>query len=90
MAAARIQRWAINLTAFDYVFKYKPGLKHSNTDGISRLPLRNTCDEDNPLEEVICLMKLDRRPVTAAEVKTSSRRDLVISKVIDFILTSKL
>ena len=39
---------------------------------------------------MISLTELDRCPVTAAEVKTYSRRDPVISKVIDLILTSKL
>ena len=90
IAAARIQRWAIKLAAFDYVFKYKPGHNHSNADGLSRSPLPNTCDEENASEEVICLTEFDRSPVTAAEVKTYSRRDPVISKVVDFILTSKV
>lgn len=90
MAAARIQRWAIKLAAYDYVFKYKPGNKHSNADGLSRLPLPDTGDGDEASEEVIFLTELDSFPVTAAELKIHSRRDPVISKVIDGILTNKL
>lgn len=42
MAAARIQRWAIILSAYDYIIEYCASEKHSNADGISRVPLPNT------------------------------------------------
>ena len=37
LAAARIQRWVIILSAYHYVFS--PREKHSNADGLSRLPV---------------------------------------------------
>ena len=45
MAAARIQRWALTLSAYEYVQKYKDGKKHCNTDGLSRLPREVTVNE---------------------------------------------
>lgn len=39
MAAARIQRWALTLAAYNYSIEYKPGLEHANADALSRLPL---------------------------------------------------
>ena len=90
MAAARIQRWAIKLAAYDYVFRYKPGNQHSNADGLSRLPLPNTGGEEVTSDEVVFLTELDSFPVTAAELKIHSRRDRVISKVIDSIRTNRL
>ena len=78
MAAARIQRWAIKLAAYDYVFRYKPGNQHSNADGLSRLPLPNTGGEEVTSDEVVFLTELDSFPVTAAELKIHSRRDRVI------------
>ena len=39
MAAARIQRWALTLAAYNYTIKYKPGKEHCNADALSRLPL---------------------------------------------------
>ena len=39
MAAARIQRWALTLAAYNYTIKYKPGIEHGNADALSRLPL---------------------------------------------------
>ena len=38
-AAARIQRWALTLAAYNYTIKYKPGIEHGNADALSRLPL---------------------------------------------------
>ena len=39
LAAARLQRWAILLSAYDYEIHFKPTTSHSNADGLSRLPL---------------------------------------------------
>ena len=39
MAAARIQRWALMLAAYDYSVDYKPGPEHANAYALSRLPL---------------------------------------------------
>lgn len=42
LASARIQRWALTLSAYDYTIKYKAGSQHSNADLLSRLPLPET------------------------------------------------
>ena len=39
MAAARLQRWAILLAAYDYKIMYKKGSEIANADALSRLPL---------------------------------------------------
>ena len=41
-AASHLQRWAIILSAYDFVVQYKPTTKHGNADGLSRLPLNIT------------------------------------------------
>ena len=38
MAAVRMQRWALSLSAYDYTLKYKAGLENSNADFFSRYP----------------------------------------------------
>ena len=39
LAAARIQRWAILLAAYNYEVKYHSTKEHTNADALSRLPL---------------------------------------------------
>ena len=39
MAASRLQRWAIFLSAYTYDIKYKPTKEHGNADILSRLPV---------------------------------------------------
>ena len=41
MACARIQHWALILSAYNYEICYKLGANHVNADGLSRLPVSN-------------------------------------------------
>ena len=41
MASARVQRWAMMLSAYHYAICYRPGAEHANVDGLSRLPVSN-------------------------------------------------
>ena len=41
LAAARIQRWAFELSAYDYELKHKPANRNCHADALSRLPLGN-------------------------------------------------
>ena len=38
LATARLQRWALILASYQYEIEFKPTDKHSNADGLSRLP----------------------------------------------------
>ena len=38
MAAARMQRWATLLSAYDYTLKYRSGAENSNADFFSCFP----------------------------------------------------
>ena len=61
------------------------------TDALSRQPLPNTGEEECETDYVeVFLTELDMSPVTAEEVKIQSRKDPVIAKNIDYILTHKL
>ena len=39
MASARVQRWALMLSAYNYQVQYVPGKENMNADVFSRLPL---------------------------------------------------
>ena len=42
LASARIQRWALTLSAYDYTIQHKKGAENCNADMLSRLPLPET------------------------------------------------
>ena len=50
MASARLQRWALTLSGYDYKIVYKSGKELCNADGLSRLPL-----PDSPSLQFHCL-----------------------------------
>ena len=39
IAAARLQRWALQLAAHNYTIKFRPTKAYANADALSRLPL---------------------------------------------------
>ena len=55
--AARILRWALLLSAYDYKVEYIPGALNGNADGLSRLPIQ-ACSEDISQTAVSIQMEL--------------------------------
>lgn len=90
MAAARIQRWAIILSAYDYTIVYCASEKHSNADGLSRVPLPETSDAGTAAisESIHALLAehLEQAPVDADQVARATRTDCMLSKVLKFIM----
>lgn len=88
MASARLQRWALLLSAYDYVIEYKPGTLNGNADLLSRLPLPEAPKEvPIPGETVLSLETLQISPITAKQIKTWTSRDPVLSKVVERALS---
>ncbi len=87
MASARIQRWALLLSAYQYSIKYKRGQDHANADALSRLPLPSrSADVPLPGETVMLLDHLQTTPVTAQQIKAWTGRDPVLAKVRTLVL----
>ena len=89
-AASRLQRWAIILSAYDYVVQYKPTAKHGNADGLSRLPLDVTeQSEESEDADVVCAIEeqqLDCLPIQACDIQKATMQDPVISQVYSYTL----
>ena len=82
LAAARIQRWAIQLSGYQYDVKLKSSSENANADGLSRLPLKETkCDSPFNIfwEEVTKrnIQTLNDLPVSAKEIKRETEKDNV-------------
>lgn len=85
LAAARLQRWALILASYDYDIMYRPTAKHSNADGMSRLPLNRIF---SPVEENInCLFFCEDigTNITSDIIGKYTQCDKVLSKVFRFI-----
>ena len=87
IAAARLQRWALLLSAYSYTIVYKPGVNHNNVDGLSRLPLsqvKPSAFEVQNTDFTVCQLNL--LPVTAKQLASATRSDPELSRVLHFTL----
>ncbi|XP_054276660.1 uncharacterized protein K02A2.6-like [Macrosteles quadrilineatus] len=96
VAAARLQRWALILTAYSFEVKYRRGLDLPHADALSRLPLpdddqleldSNYISHVSSLVEAFDCFKLvsDLNPITAKDIARLTDTDPVLTKVRDFI-----
>lgn len=83
-AAARITRWAISLSAYDYDIVYKKGSSISNADGLSRLPMKGNTE----ITDSIFSFNLSYEvPLNSNDIATATKKDAILIKVIDFTLS---
>ena len=86
MATARIQCWAILLSAYNYTLKYRIGIENSNADFFSRFSSNNK-DSFSSVTNEIFMTELIHAPVTSNEVGEFSKRDPIISNALDYVLS---
>ena len=84
MAASRIQRWALTLSAYEYSIAYRPEKEHANADALSRLPLPHQTDV--PVPEDLLLLLDTTSLVTTEQIRTWTEKEPVLSRVRRFIL----
>ena len=84
IAAVRMQRWGIFLSAYQYDVEYKRSKEHGNADGLSRLPLPPQLDQDE--REVFRVSFVDALAVTAAEIASETTKDPVLSQVYHYVM----
>ena len=78
LAAARMQRWAVILQAYNYQMEYRSSAEHANADALSRLP----CD----LSPMTFFSGLDELPVDSKDISRDTRRDPVLARVLEYTL----
>ena len=67
-AAARVLRWAILLSAYNYMLQYRPGSSNANADGLSWFPLDVRNGEFSQKVVSVAMMELVDLPVTEKEI----------------------
>ena len=80
LSAARLQRWALQLAAHQYVIRFRKTTEHGNAGMLSRLQAPST---DNNLEPDVFLVSYqDDLPVTAKGVAAATKKDIILSKAL--------
>ena len=85
MTTARIQRWTILLSAYNYSLQYRPGNKNGNADFMSCFPSTDPNNDESRIRNYVYLPELIQSPMTAKEIEQYSKHDLIIVKVIQYI-----
>ena len=85
-ASARVHRWSLLLSAYEYTMKLRCTRDHSNADALSRVPLREIpAQTETPAELVLLMEHLADSPVTAKQIQVWTRRDPTMSTVIHYL-----
>ncbi|KAM7309689.1 retrovirus-related Pol polyprotein from transposon 17.6 [Ixodes scapularis] len=83
MAAARVQRWALLLAAYQYDLEYRKGNQNGNADALSRLPLPAQEEGSSEVltEYVLYTRGWDDQPMSAQQMATLTTRDSLLRQV---------
>ena len=83
LAAARLQRWALILASYHYEVVFRKTPEHSNADGLSRLPAdKAATPEEN---DIFHFTNVNDLPVTARDISDATKKDPVLSKVLQLV-----
>ena len=87
IAASRLQRWSLKLSAHNYTLVYRKGKLHNNADLLSRLPL--PFDDEERMTEgcKIQNLRINSLPVSAQAVSKATRNDKILSAVLSCLRT---
>ena len=83
MAAARMQRWALILSAYQYTIEHINGTANNCADCMSRLPLSGQAPDS--AEKIHVVVQMDDMPITATQIAKESKCDKELSIVLKSI-----
>ena len=82
LAAARLQRWALILSAYDYEIQYNPGIEYKEADLLSRLPV--PVEVIDPNEQAFHVDSCEALLLTAVEIAKETQRDQILRRVYQY------
>ena len=86
LAAARMQRWALVLSAYDYEIEFKRSEDHANCDALSRLPHEDSTVGSEGVVYSVSVID-DDFPITAEDIGNATLVDPVLGKVHQFVMS---
>ena len=87
VAAARLQRWAVQLSAYTYDIQFRSTTEHGNADVLSRLPLQSNQELSAVDARTFNIHQIEALPVMADQIRRATQRDPALSKVIRYTQT---
>ena len=85
-ASARIKRWSLFLSRYEYTLVFRNITAHDNADVLSRLPLPEEPTKTVLEPELVLLAEhLADSPVTANDIQTWTRRDPKLARVLQYL-----
>ena len=91
LVAARLQRWALTLSAYNYKIEHRTGANNGNADALSRKPLVQTnlnAQIDGTINNVLNIETIPFT-VTYDEMVRETRKDRILSVVYDCLLKGR-
>ena len=90
LVAARLQRWALNLSAYNYEIKYRTGANNGNADALSRKPLvqNNVNAQEDKTNNVLAIETIPFNVSNDVMVR-ETRKDRILSVVYDCFLKGR-
>ena len=88
MAANKLQRWAVTLSAFNYDLQYVQGKDNVVADSLSRLPITTASDRLRDTQSHTCTllnMRISDLPLTKRELRKETVRSSLLSRVIAYV-----
>ena len=83
MAAARMQRWPLIHSTYEYTIQHIKGTSNQRVDCMSKLPI--TGQSRDSAEKILVIVQTDGLTVTASQVATESLRNSQLSIVMKTI-----
>ena len=81
-ASARVRRWSLYMSTFEYTLKFRNTTAHANADALNRLPLPvEPAVPQHPPELVLLADHFSNPPVTADQIRECTRKDLSLHRL---------
>ena len=78
LAAARLQHWAITLSAYSYDIEYISTSQHANANSLSRLPVQSNETSENAAN-VFNIAQIEALPLTPHQVAAATKKYPLLS-----------
>ena len=85
-ASARIKRWSLFLSSYEYTLTFRNTTAHANADALSRLPLPVTPVKTELEPELVLLAEhLAESPVSAKDIRIWTAKDSKLARVRQYV-----